>query len=408
MPNYQTGKGVVVVMTAEATLNTAPGTSGGTQLRLNPSPGLTLQKASIRSNEIRPDGLTLVARHGSRSVEGSYTGEMSAGSHDFALAAVVRSTHVAAVTITEATASLASITFGTNTIVATSTSTGSGFLQAGIRVGDVFRITGVTTDGSANNSKNLRVRAVTTHTLTVMGTGQLTASTTAATTFTFTTGKKLKNGTTPTRRSFYVDQYYRDIDQSEVFGGVRLVAFRVTGGPDSMAEIELRALGVSGTALATGSSPYSTSYTSYTSAPLTLADATIYLGNEPLTIATQFELNYEITADTLPVIGSNLTPDVFDNDARLSGTITILRQDLARFSAFDAETEYELQILLVENEAEPKDYIQLFVPKLKFMNLDAPIGSDGGMLETIPWEAGLRESASGYDQTMITISTSAS
>jgi len=54
----QTGKNIFVDFKLEATLNTAPSTGSAERLRLTPSPGLTLRKQSIRSNEIRSDGLT--------------------------------------------------------------------------------------------------------------------------------------------------------------------------------------------------------------------------------------------------------------------------------------------------------------------------------------------------------------
>jgi len=399
----QTGKGLIIAFKVEATLNTAPGASSAEVLRLTASPGLKLSKALIQSQEIRPDGLTALARHGSRRVEGSYGGELSVGSFDTILEAVVRTTAVTAVAVTEATASLASITFGTNTVDATSTSAGSGFLEAGIRVGDVLRVTGT---GGANDSLNAQVQAVATHTVTV-GASSFTVDASAATSFVLTIGKKLKNATTPTRRSFYVDEYHQDIDLSEVFGGVRWTGFQLQGTPDGMAQLTLSALGMSATALATGTSPYYTTPTEYTSLPLVFADAVLTVGGVAVSVATGFSLNYQLTANTLPVIGSSITPDVFDNEARLDGSLTVLRQDLDELTNFINETELELTILLQEPGSAPKAYIGLFVPRLVLTDNDAQLGSDGGMVETIPWTAGVKASATGYDAGLLTITTSA-
>lgn len=399
----QTGKNIQVAFKVEATGNVAPGATGGEVLRLAPSPGLTLRKQSIRSNEIRGDGLTAIARHGSREVAGSYAGEMSVSSWETVLAAVARATITAASAITQATASLASITFGTNTVTATTTSTGSGFLQAGIRVGDVFRVTGT---GGANDDFNGQVMAVATHTITVHD-GAFTIDASAATAFSLTRGKKITNGTTPIRRTFYIDEYNQDIDLSEVFGGCRFTGFEVRGSPNGMAEITVGVLGMSATALATGTSPYFTAPTTYTTDPLVFADAIISLRGTKITVATAFSLSYQLTAQTLPVIGSDVTPDVFDNEARLTGTLSVLREDLANLSSFADEDEIELAVLLQESGDEPKGYMGLFVPKLKFMGVDAALGSDGAMVETIEWEAGFKASVSGYDQTLLSIVTAA-
>ena len=175
-----------------------------------------------------------------------------------------------------------------------------------------------------------------------------------------------------------------------------------------MAEISIGAMGMSATALATGTSPYFTSPTEYSSRPLVFADAVISLGGSALTVATAFSLNYELTAQTLPVIGSDITPNVFDNEARLSGSLTVLREDLDQLSSFIDEDELELHILLQEPGDDPRAYLSLFVPLLKLMGNDAPLGNDGAMVETLPWEAGVKASASGYDAGMITLVTSAS
>lgn len=402
----QTGKNITVAYKVEATLNTAPGASSAEVLRIAPGPGLGLRKEGIRSNEVRKDGLTSIARHGSRFVDGSYPIEMSVGSFDTILQALMRAT-ASTLVVTSATASLASITFGTNTVTATNTSTGSGFLGAGIRVGDVFRITGTSGGAGANNSVNGRVGAVATHTITVLGTSIFTATTTADTTFVLTRGKKLANVTgTYTRRSYYVDQYYTDLDLSEVFGGVRWTGLRLRGTPNGMAEGELTAMGMSVTALASGSSPYYTSPTEYTSDPLVFADAAIAYNGSDIAVATAFDMEYVIDAQTLPVVGSSVTPDVFDGAARVRGSITVLRESLANLTGFADETEYQLHIMLREPGAVPRAYISFFVPKLKLMGVEAALGNDGALIETLQFEAGLKALATGYDQTLITICTS--
>ena len=54
-----------------------------------------------------------------------------------------------------------------------------------------------------------------------------------------------------------------------------------------------------------------------------------------------------------------------------------------------------------------RDYIAIYVPRIKVMDQDSALGSDGAMVETLAWEAGVRASATGFDQTLLTISTSA-
>lgn len=399
----QTGSNISVRYKVEATLNTAPGASAGEEMRTTPSPGLSLRKDAIRSAEIRDDGLSTVPRHGSRMVSGSYSGELMASAWNTIIANVCRATLTAASTLTQASASLTSIVFGTNYVCLVTTTSTGGFVTAGIRVGDVFQITG---SSATNNNTNAQVWAMTTHTLTVP-TGTYTAEATAVTSYSLTRGTKIVNGSAPVRKSYYVEQYYQDLDISEVFGGVRFTSFTLNGSPNGMADLSIGAMGLSASDLSTANSPYFTAPTEYTTGPLVFADAVIGFDGAKLITATSFSLSLDNGGSTLPVIGSSVGPDVFDGPARLTGSISMLREDLDSLGDFADEDELELFVLLQASMAAPKSYWGLYVPRLKLMGLDAPLGSTSGLIETIPWEAGVKVAATGYDGTLLTITTAA-
>jgi len=392
----QTGRNMSVAYYVEGTFDTAPGAGSAEYLRLNPSPGLKLARANILPGEVRKDMLTPMGRLGSRTVSGSYNGDISVGACDTFLQALMRSTWTAAVAITES--EMTSITTTTSTIVAA----GGSWLSEGVRVGDIVRLTDHAT--SANNNLNLRVTAVDATTITVAGT-PLTLDASPDNAFTLTILKKLVNATTPVRRSFYIDQYYQDIDQSQVFGGCRVVGATIRGQPDGMATIEFRLLGASMEGLATGSSPYYTSPTEHTNEGLVFTDALLGLDGTDIAIATAFELDINLGGATLPIIGGSTTPDVFDDNMVVGGSISLVRQDLTYVSAFDAETEFELNVLLQEPTGTPKKAFGLYVPRIKLTDADAALGSDGAMVESLPFMAGLQASATGYDQTMLGIYT---
>ena len=335
----QLGQNVLVAYKVEATFDTAPGDTGGTRFRLNPSPGLEMSKALITPGEVRADMLTPSSRHGSRTVQGSYSADLSIGTFDAILEAVMRSTWTAAVAITQT--AMTSITTTTSTIVAAAGS----WLTEGVRVGDVVRLTDHAT--TANNNLNLRVTAVTATTITVAGT-PLTLDATPDTSFTLTILKKLANASTPTRRSFYLEQYEQDLDLSTVFGGCRFGGFTLNGGPDSMATLDVPVVGASMNTLATGTSPYYTSPTLTSTQGLTFADAVIRFNGADIATLTGFQLTYTINPQTLPIIGSSTTPDVFDNRAEVSGQLTMTREDLSMVTAFANESELELMVLLTD------------------------------------------------------------
>ena len=118
MPTYQTGRNVLLAYKAETTFNTAATAGSGYRFRANASSGLRLTRALINPGEIRSDGMTSMARLGSKSVAGTLSADASVGTFDPLLEAALRGTWTAAVAGTQATGGLTSVTTTANTIVA--------------------------------------------------------------------------------------------------------------------------------------------------------------------------------------------------------------------------------------------------------------------------------------------------
>lgn len=402
----QTGRNVVIAAKVESVFNTAPSpVTGATQLRLNDSPGMSLTKTLINSGEIRSDLLTTMARHGSRQASGSYNAELSVGSFDMLFEAVMRTTWVAANVITvDGTAPNVSFTVDTTsqfTYVGTTT-----LLTKGLRAGDVVRFANMS--NNANNAINIRIKSISASGLVVTTFGTPLTGQAADSAATLTIMKKVKNGATATKRTFYIDEYSQDIDLSEVYGGCRFISMKVTGSPDGMAMVTFGVLGASGSPLTSPNSPYYTTPTQYTSVPLAFADASVTYNGTDIANATAFELNYVIAAATQPIIGSSTTPDVFDDSASLTGSISIVRQDLAALTALSAETELAINILLVVPMAEPKDCINFYIPRVKLSAATDSLGGNGSMVDALTWTAGVPAStATDTDASLLTLCTSA-
>ncbi len=390
----------VISYKPEVTIGVAVTGTGGYEFRKNAGGGMTLSRAIIAPGEVRSDGLSSMGRLGSKSVALTYPADGSVGTFDPLIEAGMLTT-ASTLSITAATASLVSITSDATSFVAN----GSGWLTAGMRVGDVFRITGHL--GTTNNSKNLTVTAVTTLTLSVAET--LEVNSTADTSFTINRGKKftLAAGGTPTRRSFTFDEYDTILDVSKVATGCRVSSLKVTGQPDGMAIFEFGLVGMDMTPIASGSSPTLQSPTLTSTVALTWLDATIRVGGTARTNLTSFEFTWDLSAATLPVIGSSTSPDVFENNATLNGTVSGTLRDFTDLTSFTSETEFEFFGLLVEPESEPKDYISFFIPRCKYTGFSDPQGGDGATIATLPFMAAAKGTATGYDSGMITITTSA-
>lgn len=397
MSPIQTGQQIEVNYKAETTFNVLPGATGAKRFRLNPSGGLEHTRATIRPNEIRRDLKSSMGRLGSRGVTGGYVADFSIGTFDELLEALLRGTWTAATPITFAT--MTSLTTGANTIIAA----GGDWRTQGIRVGQVIRGTGFPDAG--NNDKNLRVTGVTASTITVAET--LIVNGAGDATGTITIQKRLIQPAAPVRRSFTWEQYYADIDESEVYTGARISSMRIAGGPDTMATLDFGIVAADMQVKSAGAAPYFTDPTLSSTIGLTLADAVLRYAGADVVDLTGFDLTIDNRQGGLAVVGSNVTPDVFDNAAQVAGTLTGARRDLLNVSRYLAETELELHALLVEPDVEPKDFFSLFIPRIKLTGVSRPLGDEGAMIETRPFMVGAKDAVTGYDDTMIQFATSA-
>lgn len=394
---YQSGRNILVAYKAESSFGVLAGDTGGKIFRPNTG-GLNLTKEAINSNENRRDGQRSRGRHGSRNVAGQYTADLSLGSYDDFIEAVFRGTFTSELVITEATGSLTSITTGANTIV----NGGGSWITAGLAVGDVIRLTGHSSSG--NNSRNLRITALTSSTITVAET--LTVNAVADTAFTITRPKKLLMGVTP--RSFTIEEEEIDIDGSEVFKGCRIGSMQIQLQPNGMGILTFTVVGQDMETMEDSASPYFTSPTATTSIGMTAVEAVIRLGGEDVLDIDSMNISINLNAAGHPVVGSDLTPDVFTNLAMVDGSITALKSDITRSQAFLDETQLSLHIMFTENEAEPKDFCSFYIGNLTLAGASkSDLGADGPRTQTLPIMTGKDERGGAYDATTVKYQTSA-
>lgn len=403
MPQFQNNSNIQVVIRRETTTGTAAGATASlaSRMRVIGSPGLELKRAQIQSEEKRGDGIKSMGRLGGKSVDGSFNSELVVGGWtDIALEAIMRSTMTAARAIPFA--SMTTLAFGTNTI----TAAGGDFLATqSVRVGDIFTITG--TSLAANNNINAAVVAITTLTLTT--TSGVFTTLAATSTGTMTMQKKVITGTSVTRYSHTIEQYDADTDLSELFLGCRLVGMKLSFKPNAMATAQYTFMGLDRTALATGTSPYFTTPIVNTNLALIADDSAVRKSGVLVTTFTGFDLDFSLAAKGEPVIGSFVTPDIFDNDLTVSGSITALRSDFANLTSFDAETEFEVGIMLQDPSATPKPVLGIYLPRVKISQLSAPVGgNDGAKIEQLTLMVGGKTAATGYDASIATFCSSGS
>lgn len=398
---FQSNSNITVAVKRETVTGTANTTvTGAVGVRLIGSSGLSLKRSAIQSQEISADGVMPMGRLGGKSVDGGFSSELSVGgAHALFLEAVMRSAWATSTSITFAT--MTTVAVGTNEVVAA----GGSWLTQGIRVGDVFKLVGTTVSG--NNNTNQIVTAVTTLTISVV-TGAFTTLV-GTVTGTLTRLPKLVGAATPSRYSHTIEQYDEDTDLSELFLGCRCIGAKFSFKPNAMATVEYSFMGMDRTVLATGTSPWFTTPTYTTGLALIADDSAIRYNGATVATFTGFDLDISIDAKGESVLGSFVSPDIFDNRQSVKASISGLRSDFSKLALYDAETEFEVSIVLQEPATAPKPCLSFFIPRAKISALSAAVGGgDGPKVETLELMIGPKVATSSYDGTVLSISSSSS
>lgn len=406
--NYQSNSNAVVSYKAQAGRGQQAAGAGGTILRTAGGNGGKLTKAAIESNAVRADGMRTRGRHGSQKTAGDYVAELSLGSHDQIVEAIMRGTwDNVALSATEA--DMTSVTTAANAINATAGS----FLAKGFKVGDVIRAANL--PDAANNGRNLRVTSVSALSLGIAET--LTVNNVADTAFTLTRpGKRVIQPPALVKRYFTIDEHEVDIDQSTVLTDFVWSSLKISMGSNGLVMFDPGGVGTGRLeALATGASPLLTNPGEPVDAPMSVVDATIRFGGADLVELTSFDINIDIGATAPDVFGSGqirYSPDVFTGQMGIGINLGMLRKDLAVLQDFINETPLELHVLCVDNTSEPKDFMSVFIPNFTLGGVDPTALSKqgGGRTQTItipPALVGKDNRGAGFDPTMIRFQTTA-
>jgi len=303
-------------------------------------------------------------------VSGSYDAPLRLDAVNKVVESVLRTTAVATATL-----SAVSITTTANTIVRAS----GDFLSAGVREGMVIRLESSSTP--ANDDRNLTVLSVTASTITVGETLTVDAVPASAD---IVLPRYYSSPAVPVDAYWTIEEYHQDIDASELATDVVFSSMAFSLQPDNTANVSIGLVGRN-VASETGAS-----------APV--------LTSRRLNLSA-LDFSYDIGAATVAVVGSVVSPDVFKNQATLTGSFSALRDSLTDFDAFANEDEFAISVTLVEPEAAPEDFVSLYIPLAKYTSNDAPLGGDNAMVESRGFTAGL-DTIGGANPTMLMVSTS--
>jgi hypothetical protein len=221
---------------------------------------------------------------------------------------------------------------------------------------------------------------------------------------TITRPKKVSMGSSPVRRSFSVEHWEAVAASSQRFLGCRVASLAFTQPPEGMVGVDFGFVGQDMAAPA--SSQYFTSATNTTTLGMASVDAIVCYNGEQVATLSAASLSLDLGLSSTPVIGSVLTPDVFDGVAGVTGSLTFLKQNTGLMTQFLGETA-TLSLQLVYREVGTQGFVAVNVGQFSVGSVETErIGESGAQLETVSILVGI-PTASDRDASMLTLCTSA-
>ena len=388
----------VITAGSEPTASSNPGASGAQSLRRTRST-LALERSSFQSQEFRADRQISDYRLGGRRVTGSISGELSPSTYGDFFQAASRGTWAVGISKSQteftsmpATASSSKFTVG-----------GSTWAAEGFRVGDVIRFTGLSTTGY--NNKNYLITALSGVDATVKPAPSADMSTDTSFTVATAGGKKLVLPTSGhLQRLFAFEHYYSVGDLSHYFSECRIGGFRINMPAEGIVTAEFPVIGRNMVESSGGSAPFFSSPTApTTSSLLTTIGGRLTLGGTEMGVITAASLNYDIGLATQAVAFNALVPEIFENTQSVSGQITALLDSNTWITSYLNETEVEIALMMTTSSADNANFISIFLPRVKFTGARVGDGALDGVPVTLPFQALIKASATGYDNTSMTI-----
>jgi len=348
------------------------GPGGGKQLR-RVTFDANLTKETYQSEEIRTDYQIADMRHGVRSTECSLSAELSPGSYSDFIGSVLAKDFASVPSVTGLEVTIA--TSGTNFTI---TRSAGDYLADGVKVGSVIRLTGAGLN-AANVDNNLLVIAVTATVLTVKvlsATTLVAEGPIASVDITYPGKQSYVPLTGHTDDSYTIEQWYSDINQSEVFTGNRV----------GTASISLPATGlVTADFSFTGKDLARTGTTEYMTSPAAANNNGIFAAVQGAMIINGTEgacitdASIEINREQEPAqcVGSNFASEIFTGTINVTGSLSAYFSDGTLRDYFDNETEVTIVLALTTSEAKDADFMSFVMPRVKlgsYNHADAQLG----------------------------------
>ena len=353
-----------IVIGKQSALGTLALTSAGRLYNHRPATEGGLTKEAFESESVNPTRQFANPRHGLRSGTFTLDQELQIGGHNELFAAALNAAWAVNATTTALTNVTASSTGPHFTRAAGS------FITDGFRVGDVVRWTGWAAPATANNSRNFFITALTATQMTgIFLDGTAVAAKAAGDSVTCACpGRRLQIPTSGhTKDYFTLDDWHPDVPSALRINDAVVSSFTIDVQPNGIATIAFQFVGVNGTP---GTAAYFvTPAAAPTGAFLAGPNGRISWNGNISAVLSGMQLTLDTSAEVKPVIGANVSPDVFRGSNRITGNFSSLFDGNALLTPFDTEAEAPLYLVLNADSTPASEFLVIKVPNVKLNSM---------------------------------------
>ena len=357
----------------ETTFGVAPGATGAKLLRRT-SADFNSVRESYSSSEIRTDYQVADFRLGTKSTDGSLSGELSPSAYtDFIQSILARDF------TTGGTAASVSVTIAASSGFFTLTRATGSYITDLFKVGEVVRMTGAGLN-AANAGNNLLVVGVSALVLTVrtLSATTLIAEGPIATVAIASVGKETYIPLTGhTDDSYSISETYLDIAQSELHSGVKISNWGVTVPASGLVTTDFTFMGKG--LSETGTTSYFTSPTALGTNGIVAAvnGAVIINGLATGACVTSFDFAVDRAMEASQCIGSDSAEAIFSGSLTISGNFASYWEDSYIRDLFENETDTTLVLALATGSEKDAQVMTFVLPKItisSFTRADSALG----------------------------------
>jgi hypothetical protein len=351
----QSDIGVLLSIRRETTYGTIATNDSTAKVIPHVSHSLALSKTAITSQEKRASFQRSTMRHGNRAVGGDLALQLQCGTYKELMESAVRRdfTAVTNIALSNVTATVAAPQF---------VRAAGSWITDGLCVGMTIRMTGWTTTGTNNNSRNYTIIALTATGITVAepvaakASGDaLTISIPGRVTFMPVTGH--------TQTSYTVEEWNPDVPRSNRFLGARVNTMAIELPPNDRATLTF---GFTGQDRAKSASQYFTSASTPALSVMQVGHTGVLVINGVVSgLITGLSINVTNNMQTGAAVGSALTPGVFHGAMEVTGQFQCYFSDATFDDIFDDETEISLIVRATDDTTIGGNFIQLCLPRIK-------------------------------------------